>query len=142
MPRILALIRSNLVTIHRIMRRLLLGSAGFCSIVLIALTCAMWSRSQQAMDWLRVSALDRSAVFASSRAHVGAAIVVDPDRWTTAKHSVRYRNFRAADLRKKFPDEVLGFGYREEDGVYFVLCPMWALVIGGLIPPTVWATQR
>jgi hypothetical protein len=124
------------------MRRLLLGSAGFCSIVLIALTCAMWSRSQDGMDWVRVTAMDRSAVFASSRAHVGAAIVVDAEHWESSNQPVRYRSFRATDLRKKFPDEFLGFGYREEHGVYFVLCPMWALMVGGFIPPIVWASQK
>ena len=124
------------------MRRLLLRGAVLCSIVSIALTCAMWSRSDDVMDWLRISAMDRSAVFASSRAHVGAAIVVDGASFERSKQTVRYRHFRPADLRKKFPEQVLGFAYREEDGVYFVLCPMWALVAGALLPPIVWVQQR
>ena len=126
-----------------IMRRLLLGSAGLCSLVSIALTCAMWSRSGEVMDWLRVSALDWSAILASSRAHVGAAIVVDADRWIASKRPpVRYRNFQPADLRKKFPQQVLGFGYRADDGVYLVLFPMWALMAAALIPPAVWVQQK
>jgi hypothetical protein len=125
------------------MRRLLLGSAGLTSILSIALTCAMWARSERAMDWLRVSALDRSAVFASSRAHVGAALVVDQDHWiATQQRPVRYRNFKATDLRKNFPEQILGFAYRAEDGVYFVLMPMWALVGASLIPPIVWVQQK
>ena len=94
------------------------------------------------MDWLRISALDRSAVFASSRAHVGAAIVVDSTSFEPSKQPVRYRHFRASDLRKKFPEQTLGFAFREEDGVYFLLCPMWALMIGAIIPPIVWVQQR
>lgn len=124
------------------MRRLLLRGAVLFSIATIALTCAMWSRSDDVMDWLRISALDRSAVIASSRAHVGAAIVVDGTAFERSNRPVRYRHFRPADLRKTFPEHVLGFAYGEEDGVYFVLCPMWALVAGALIPPIVWVQQR
>jgi hypothetical protein len=125
-----------------IMRRLMLGSAGLLSLVSIGLTCAMWARSDGVMDWVRVSALDRSAVVASSRAHVGAAIVVE-DHWITSRQrAVRYRNFQPTDLRAKFPEQILGFGYRVDDGVYFVLCPMWALVLGATLPPIVWVQQK
>lgn len=124
------------------MRRFLLSSAAVCSLALIALTAAMWTRSFRIMDWFRIRAGDHAAVFASSQAHVGAAIVIDGDEWSSGDRPVRYRHFRAADLRRQFPGQALGFAYREERGVRLVLLPMWALVALGLAPPALWVAQR
>lgn len=124
------------------MRRIMLSLAAVLSIPLIVITALMWARSFRTMDWLRISALDRAAVLASSRAHVGAAFVISDDNWAQPKSPAHYQRLRPADLRRKFDRQFLGFAYDDDGDIRRVLLPMWALIAGALLPPMVWMKQK
>jgi hypothetical protein len=125
------------------MRRLLLSGAMVSSVALIGLTCAMSSRSNQRMDWVRIRAFDRAAVFACSRSHLGAAVVTDDAGWFAGnERTVRYRDFRPTDLRRHFGTDFHGFAYRDDRGVHLVLVPMWSLPVLGTLPGALWLMQR
>jgi len=124
------------------MRRLL-GWASLFSCVLVVLTAVMWQRSRERADWVRVAARNHAAVMTCSRDHVGAAFVAEPTGWFVRKGPpVRYQSFAANDLGRTFPSQFLGFAYHEDHGVHLVMAPMWAVMTMGVVPPTLWVTQK
>ena len=119
--------------------RSLLASSGLLSFALLAMTAVVWARSSRVMDWVRLGCDQGSVVMTCSRAHVAAAVVADPRRWSTGDgQPVHYRHFRPTDLRRKFPEHVGGFGWRADDGAYLVLCPLWAVALAGAVPAATW----
>ena len=124
------------------MRRLL-GWSSLFSCALIVLTAVMWHRSRERADWVRVAGRNHAAVLACSRDHVGAAFVADPTGWFVRQGPpVRYQSFAPKDLGRSFPSSLLGFAYHEDHGVHLVMAPMWAVMTMGVVPPTLWLTQK